>query len=181
MAELATIARPYAEALIKSASDGDAVALAAQVRALADVAAHPDMRSFADNPKVDAGEVFDVLTSVARVPGPTGLGEPAKNLLRAVIDNGRLAVLPEIAAQFEEQRNQHEQVLEAKVTSAYPLTEQQIGDIVATLQQRYGCRVKAQADVDNDLIGGVSIRVGDEVIDASVRGKLAQLAATLKN
>ena len=67
------------------------------------------------------------------------------------------------------------------MTSAYPLTEQQIADIVATLQQRYGCRVKAQADVDNDLIGGVSIRVGDEVIDASVRGKLAQLAATLKN
>jgi F-type H+-transporting ATPase subunit delta len=67
------------------------------------------------------------------------------------------------------------------VTSAYPLTEQQIADIVATLEERYGRRVTGVTDVDTDLIGGISIRIGDEVIDASVRGKLAQLAATLKN
>ena len=179
MAELATIARPYAEALIKSASDGDAVALAAQVRALADVAAHPDMRSFADNPKVDAGEVFDVLTSVARVPGPTGLGEPAKNLLRAVIDNGRLAVLPEIAAQFEALVNERSGTSHATVHTAFPLTDAQLADVRAIMEKRFGRKLEASVVVDPTLIGGVRVVVGDEVLDTSIRARLDQMTAAL--
>ncbi len=76
--------------------------------------------------------------------------------------------------------DQHEGVLDAQIASAYPLVQQQVDDIVATLAQKYGKQIKATVHVDADLIGGVSIKVGDEVIDASVRGKLAQMAGALK-
>src|SRR5450432_168034 len=103
MAELATIARPYAEALMKAAvsANGDAAALAGEISALGAVAANAQLRQFADNPKVDADQVFDLLTGVARTPSGAPLGAAAKNLLRTVIDNGRLAALPEIATQFQ--------------------------------------------------------------------------------
>ncbi len=93
--------------------------------------------------------------------------------------NDRLVVLPEIAAAFEALRNAHEGVLDARIASAYPLSEQQVADVVATLEGKYGRKVKASVSVDPDLIGGISIRIGDEVMDASVRGKLAQLADAL--
>ena len=115
---------------------------------------------------------------VAEVAGQ--LGARQKNFVQVLADSGRLAVLPEIAALFDELRNQHEGVLDAQIASAYPLVQQQVDDIVATLAQKYGKQIKATVHVDADLIGGVSIKVGDEVIDASVRGKLAQMAGALK-
>ena len=96
MAELATIARPYAEALDQSVNGADALALIPQLQALAAVAGHPDMLQLADNPKVKPQQVLDVLTGVAKTP----LDPKVSNLLRTVVDNGRLAALPEIAAQF---------------------------------------------------------------------------------
>src|SRR5262245_27594967 len=96
MAELATLARPYAEALFEVATKGDLAKAAAELEAIAAVASNEQLRQFADAPKADPAQVFDVVSSVAGVP----LSDASKNLLRAVIDNGRLAVLPEIAAQF---------------------------------------------------------------------------------
>ena len=103
MAELATIARPYAEALMKAAgsASGQAAALAGEIGALGAVAANAQLRQFADNPKVDADQVFDLLTGVARRRRARRSVTAAKNLLRTVIDNGRLAALPEIATQFQ--------------------------------------------------------------------------------
>src|SRR5690606_40266876 len=103
------------------------------------------------------------------------------NFVRVLAENDRLPVLPEIAAQFEDKRNRHDDVLDVDVVSAYPVTDSQLAEVVGTLQERFGRKVKASSEVDPELIGGVMIRIGDEVIDASVRGKLAQLAATLKN
>src|SRR5882724_4854562 len=96
MAELATLARPYAEALFQVAEKGDLKQATSELDALAEVAANPQLRQFADAPNAGATQVFDVITSVANVP----LCDASKNLLSTVIDNGRLAVLPEIAAQF---------------------------------------------------------------------------------
>jgi F-type H+-transporting ATPase subunit delta len=95
MAEIATIARPYAEALFKAAGT-DRAALAQQVQALADVAANPQLLQFADDPKVESSQVVEVMNSVVNAP----LSDAAKNLLATVLDNGRLAALPEIASQF---------------------------------------------------------------------------------
>jgi F-type H+-transporting ATPase subunit delta len=95
MAELATIARPYAEALFK-ASSSDLSGAAAWVEVLKEVAKNPQLQEFSDNPNVTSAQVFDVISGVA----PVVLPEMAKNFLRTVIENGRLNALPEIAEQF---------------------------------------------------------------------------------
>ena len=100
MAEIATIARPYAEALFKADGIADLGVLADELQALADVAGEAQLRQFADNPKVTAEQVFDLVTSVARPDGSAPLSKPVTNLLRMVIENGRLVALPEIAAQY---------------------------------------------------------------------------------
>ena len=96
MAELATLARPYAEAAFQVAVKGDLKQASAEMDALAAIAGNAQLRQFADAPKSGAAQVFDVITSVVNMP----LSDASKNLLRTVIDNGRLSVLPEIAAQF---------------------------------------------------------------------------------
>lgn len=174
MAEIATIARPYAEALFKAAG-GDRAALAAQVQALAEVAGNPQLLQFADNPKVSASQVTDVLTSVVRTP----LSAPAKNLLGAVIDNGRLAALPEIAAQFQALVNASSGVSDAVVYSAFAIEPAQLAEVVAALEKRFKRRLNASVVIEPELIGGVRVVVGDEVLDTSVKSRLEQMRMAL--
>ena len=175
MAELATLARPYAEALFQVASRGDLQQARAEVDALAAVAADPRMRQFADAPKAGATQVFDVIAAVVNMP----LSDASKNLLRIVIDNGRLAVLPEIAAQFHKLVNSRAGVADATVFSAFAIEPAALTDLVATLEKRFGRKLNATVQLDAELIGGVRVVVGDEVLDTSVRARLAQMRAAL--
>ena len=102
MAELATIARPYADALFKAGGASNGPALAAELRALADVAGNAQLRQFADNPKVSDTQVLEVIGAVVKTP----VSPAVTNLLRTMIENGRLAALPEVAAQFHALLNQ---------------------------------------------------------------------------
>lgn len=174
MAEIATIARPYAEALFKAAGT-DHAALAAQVQALANVAANPQLRSFADNPKVDAEQVFELITSVAG----GDVSDAAKNLLRTVIDNGRIAALPEIATQFQALVNASSGVSDATVYSAFEIDERQLADVVAALEARFKRKLNASVVIEPDLIGGIRVVVGDEVLDTSVKARLEQMRVAL--
>ena len=117
MAELATIARPYAEALFQVAVKGDLKQSAEQLDAIASVAADAQMRQFADNPKADAQQVFDVIAAVVK----TSLSDSTRNLLRTVIENGRLAALPEVAQQFHALVNSRSGVSDAVVYSAFDI------------------------------------------------------------
>jgi F-type H+-transporting ATPase subunit delta len=182
MAELATLARPYAEALFKVATDpaaakagADPETFAAQVAQLAAVAADPALRQFADNPKISAAQVYELITSVVKAP----LAEPVKNFLRTVIANGRVAALPEIAAQFTLLKNQRAGVSDATVYSAFPIEAGQLPALVATLEKAFGRKLKAEVQVDPQLIGGVRVVVGDEVLDTSVRARLEKMKAAL--
>ena len=176
MAELATIARPYAEALYKATSaKGDLAALATQVQALADVAGHADIRQFADSPKVSTEQVFDLIAAVLKTP----LADSAKNLLRTVIDNGRLAVLPAIASHFKTLVSARSGVAEATIFSAYEITPAQLADVVAALEKRFGRKLHAQVVLEPGLIGGIRAVVGDEVLDTSVKARLEQMKAAL--
>ncbi len=176
MAEALTIARPYAEAAFKIARDeGSFVAWSGALQRLAAIAASPVARDLFGNPRATSRQIATVIGDAAGE-----LGAQQANFVQVLADNERLAVLPEIARQFEMLRNQHEGVLDARITSAFPMTDEQRADIVRTLEEKTGRKVKASVEVDPELIGGVSIRIGDEVIDSSVRGKLAQLADALK-
>jgi F-type H+-transporting ATPase subunit delta len=174
MAELATIARPYAEALYQSAG-GAASGLTAQMDALAAVAGNEGLRQFADNPKAVASQVFDVIAGVA---GGT-LDAKVANLLRAIIDNGRLAALPEIAAQFHTLVNASSGVSDATVYSAYPIDGAQLAEVVAALEKRFARKLNAKVEIDAELIGGIRVVVGDEVLDTSVRARLEQMKVAL--
>ena len=175
MAELATIARPYAEALFKSAGAGDKRDLVEQVQSLAAVAADAQLRQFADNPKVSAEQVFDMLTAVAR----RSFSEPAKNFLRTVIDNGRLAALPDMATQFHALVNASSGISDATIYSAFALDANQRSDVVALLEKRFGRKLNASVVLEPELIGGIRVVVGDEVLDTSVRARLQQMKLAL--
>ena len=124
MAELATIARPYAEALFK-ASSGDLSGTAQWLDAVAGVAGNPQLLQFAGNPKVREQQVFDLLVEVARVQLP----EAGKNFLRIVIENGRLAAVPEIAQQFRAMKNAQGGSSDAAVQSAFPIPADKLGEV----------------------------------------------------
>jgi F-type H+-transporting ATPase subunit delta len=175
MAELATIARPYAEALHKAVGGGDTSALTAQVNALAAVAADPELRQFADDPKVQPAQVFDVVAGVAG----GALDARIANLLRTVIDNGRLAVLPDIAAQFQALVNARSGVSDATIQSAFAIDEGQLAEVVAALERRFGRKLNAHVEIDPGLIGGIRAVVGDEVLDTSVKARLEQMKVAL--
>jgi F-type H+-transporting ATPase subunit delta len=174
MAELATIARPYAEALFKAAGAG-AHALKAPMAALAAVAADPALRQFADNPKAQPGQVVDVIANVAG----GSLDAKVANLLRAVVDNGRLEALPEISAQFAALVNAQSGVADATVYSAFAIDGAQLADLTGVLEKRFGRKLNPKVEIDASLIGGIRVVVGDEVLDTSVRSRLEQMKAAL--
>jgi F-type H+-transporting ATPase subunit delta len=175
MAELATLARPYAEALFDVAAKGDVQSIARQIDAVADIAANGQLRQFANSPKVDTQQVFDLMTSVVKTP----LSEPMKNLLRTVIDNGRLTVLPEIASQFHALANAGVGVSDATVYSAFPIEAAQLADVTATLEKRFARKLNITVQVEPALIGGIRVVVGDEVMDTSVKARLEQMRVAL--
>lgn len=172
MAELATIARPYAEALFKAGGDA---AAAEQVSALAIVASDAQLRQFAGNPKVEAAQVYDVMTAVVKLT----LTKPVQNFLRTVLDNGRLEAMPEIAAQFHALVNAQSGVSDATVYSAFPIDGAALTDVVALLEKRFARKLNASVVVQPELIGGIRVVVGDEVLDTSVKARLEQMKVAL--
>lgn len=176
MAELTTLARPYAEAVARLARAGNAWSVWSDMLALLSrVAQDENIIALAAHPDVTQAQLLDVLLAVCEKQ----LTAEGVNFLRLLVENKRLAALPEIARLFEEMKAAEEGVLEARIISAYPLSDAQLAALVARLEERFGHKVTATQEVDPELIGGVVIHVGDEVLDASVRGKLAELAAAL--
>jgi F-type H+-transporting ATPase subunit delta len=175
MAELATIARPYAEALFKASAGDDAKGLADQLQTLGQVAGHAQLRQFADSPKVSAAQVFELVSGVARLQ----LSPKVANLLQTVIENGRLFALPAISAQYRALVNASSGVSDALIVSAFPLDAGQLADVVATLEKRFGRKLNPSVAVDESLIGGIRVEVGDEVLDTSVKARLEQMKVAL--
>ncbi len=180
MAELATIARPYAEALFKAAGSdaAEGAQLKGQLAAMAALAGNAALRQFADNPKVAATQVFDLVAGVALQQG-LSLDGKVGNLLRAVLDNGRLAALPEIATQFAAMVNAKSGVSDAVVESAFPIEGAALADVVATLEKRFKRKLNAKVELKPELIGGIRVTVGDEVLDTSVKARLEQMKVAL--
>ncbi|WP_420475386.1 F0F1 ATP synthase subunit delta [Noviherbaspirillum sp. ST9] len=175
MAELATIARPYAEALFRVAKSGNLAAWSDLVSEMAAVAALPDVKSFASNPKLSDKQVSETFLSLLK----SNVSPEAKNFVGMLVENGRLSLLPEIGAQFHVLKNASEGAADAEITSAFALTDAQVKDLVATLEKKFGRKLNPTVTVDTSLIGGVRVTVGDEVLDTSVRAKLQKMHAAL--
>ncbi len=174
MAELATIARPYAEALFKAAS-AELALTAEWLEALASVAGNAQLLEFAANPKVTDPQVYDVIVGVAKVSLPAR----GQNFLRTVIENGRLAALPEIAEQFRDLKNAQGGSSDAVVHSAFPIDAAALADVGRALEKRFGRKLNLTVHEDPSLIGGIRVVVGDEVLDTSVKARLEQMKAAL--
>ncbi|MBX9960617.1 MAG: F0F1 ATP synthase subunit delta [Burkholderiaceae bacterium] len=174
MAELATIARPYAEALFQSAK-ADLNGALAWVEELAAIAADPGLQQFAGNPRATSQQVYDLIAGIAK----TALPQQAQNFLRTVIDNGRLSALPEIAAQFRALKNAQGGSSDAVVYSAFPIDGAALAEVSATLEKRFGRKLNVKVELDAELIGGIRVVVGDEVLDTSVKARLEQMKVAL--
>jgi F-type H+-transporting ATPase subunit delta len=171
MAELATVARPYAEALFRVAQSGDMAAWSAIVAELALIGANPDVQAFAANPHVKHAQLADAIASMVKSP----LNAEAKNFIAMLAENGRVALLPEIGAQFAVLKNAQEGAADATIYSAFELSADQLNPLVATLEKKFGRKLNPTVVLDPSLIGGVRVVVGDEVLDTSVRAKLQQM------
>jgi F-type H+-transporting ATPase subunit delta len=174
MAELATIARPYAEALFKSAK-ADLDGTSRWLDTLGAVAGDPQLLQFAENPKVTNQQVFDVVTDVAKAALPAA----GVNFLLIVIENGRLSALPEIATQFRALKNAQSGMSDAVVYSAFPIEAAALADVAGVLERRFGRKLNVTVQQDPSLIGGIRVVVGDEVLDTSVKARLEQMKVAL--
>ncbi|MGQ0577539.1 MAG: F0F1 ATP synthase subunit delta [Betaproteobacteria bacterium] len=176
MAELATVARPYAEALFRLAKEGNALAAWAEKLAfIGMVYQDPQMQAAIGNPKVTANDVERLMLAICgeRIDGA------ARNMIQLLVRNRRLAVLSQIREQFEKLKLEDEGMLDAKISSAYPLDSAQRNQVVILLSSRFKRKINAAVTVDPELIGGIKVEVGDKVWDASVRGRLQAMAVTL--
>lgn len=176
MAENATIARPYAEAVFQLADGAGALGKwSAALGRMAAIAANADMRAAIGNPKLGDEALYGLFASLA---GEAMFAE-SQNFVRVLIENRRLELLPEISENFEELKNEREGTIEAAIASAFPLEGDTLKSLVVDLEKRFKRRIQPVVTVDKELIGGVRVQVGDEVIDGTVRGKLAALSTGL--
>jgi F-type H+-transporting ATPase subunit delta len=177
MAEVATIARPYAEALFSLADgSGTLPQWSETLTRLAEAAGNADLQHLIGDPKLTGRQLVDLLLA------PLGqAGDTTKAFVATLVENKRVAALPAVHEIFEGLKNDREGTLETRIDSAFPLNDAQLASLVADLEKRFKRKIRPEVHVDPELIGGVRVQVGDEVIDGSVRGRLAAMAVALKN
>ena len=176
MAELATLARPYANAVFVLAREHRALDLwARRLGVMAAAADEARVRALLASPEVP---VERKAFSLAEVCGGE-VDERGRKFLLVLARNGRLPLLGEISRRFDELKAAEERNLDVEVLSTYPLTEAQSERLKDALQTKFGKQVRLSSDVDPSLLGGAVVRAGDTVIDGSVRGRLDKLAESL--
>jgi F-type H+-transporting ATPase subunit delta len=177
MAELTTIARPYAEAAFELAQAANALpAWSSMLRYVSAVVAETAMARSLDNPRFTPGDKESLILSVCGEK----LDSMGRQFVRVLVEADRVAVLPQIAALFDELKNDAEGVATARIDSAFPLTDAQLAELKEALEKRFGKKIEATVNVDPELVGGARITVGDTVIDASVRAQLQSMANQLR-
>ena len=176
MAEIVTVARPYAEAAFKLAKEQNQLdAWSDALRLLVTVVEHEEVARVIDNPNVSAPQIESLLQGIVGEQ----VSVEVKNFINTIADYDRLTLLPEIAFQFHALKNAHEGAADAEVISAFEMTAEQVNELAATLEKKFGRKLHPTVTVDSSLIGGVRVVVGDQVLDTSVRAKLQKMQAAL--
>jgi F-type H+-transporting ATPase subunit delta len=176
MAEKMTVARPYARAVFEIARESDNLAGWSEFLARGSQAAADErVQGLIGNPAVTRKALAGLFTEIAG----DAAGEPGANFLKLLAENGRMAWLPEIAAEYELLRAEAENIVDVQLTSAVELDETQREDFSRSLRKRLGRDVRLHCDTDATLLGGAVIRAGDLVIDGSLLGRLERLAGAV--
>jgi len=178
MAEKSTIARPYAQAIFAIAAEQKRLSEWSQMLGLAAlIVTDSNMAALIENPRISKDDLATLIIDICA----DGLDELGRDMIRVLVDNDRLNVLLEICVQYEAFRAEAEKVVQAQVTSAYPVSEDQQKNIISALKKRLGREVSLECQIDETLLGGAIIRAGDMVIDGSVTGHLDRLTHALSH
>ncbi len=176
MSELATLARPYAEAVFKRAKETESLAeWSDNLEFLAIAMTDQELAAAADNPRVEQARFSDLLLDICKGQ----LSKEGENFVRLLIENGRLSLVSHIREIFEAYRAEDEGYIEANVKSAFPLSKASQDALAKTLEKHLNREVHLHVEEDKSLIGGVLVRAGNTVIDASVSGQLQKLSKKL--
>lgn len=177
MAELTTIARPYAEAAFAIARETNALAVWSQMlRLTSAVVADPKVALALDNPRLDTPAKESLLLSLCG----DQLNAEGRNFVRVLVEGDRIALMPAIQAQFETLKDNADGVAKATIETAFPMADSDLAELTAALAKRFGRKIEATVIVKPELIGGARVTVGDNVIDATVQEQLRAMAVGLR-
>jgi len=177
MAELAALARPYAEAVFLMADEkGRIDQWSDMLEFLKQVTSNELLKKISDNPKVSKQALEGAMLDICEGQ----IDDEGLNLIKLLIKNDRLQLAGEIAAQYEIRKAEKCGLLDVTVTSAYPMSDNEKETLQKSLSESFGKKVKISVEEDSSLIGGIVIRAGDKVIDGSLSGQIQQLAKQLK-
>lgn len=178
MAELTTLARPYAKAAFEYARDSKALGdWHTQLQIVAAVALDKRMQALLRDPSRSGQQLAGIMADVCG----DALGAPVRNFLAVLAANRRLALLPQITALFARYKANFEKSVDVEVISAFELADEMTQKLAAALGKRLEREVNVHTTTDASLLGGVLIRAGDLVIDGSVRGRLNKLATAMNS
>ena len=176
MAEITTLARPYAEAAFKRAKQTDSVQEWADVlQFLATLVQNTSLAEIVSNPKVSKEKLTALFLDISQ----DLIHKEGQNLVKLLIENGKLSLLPNISSLFESLRANDEGYVNVQLYSAFSLTKAEQTKYSAMLEKQLQKKVRAVVSVDKSLIGGIIAIAGDKVIDGSIRGQIHQLAKRL--
>ena len=176
MAELTTLARPYAKAAFEFAfANKDLPAWSKMLALLGSVVQLEKLQKILRDPSLTATQQAEMLLSVV----DDELNEGINNFVRILAENKRLELLPEIYRLYEVLKAEVEKSLDVQVTSAYELEASTRENLEKALQKKFACEIKIESSIDKTLIGGVIVRAGDMIIDGSIRGRLTKLAEAI--
>lgn len=178
MAEAVTVARPYADAVYKLAVAKNALAeWSEMLRKATEITTNENVKALIGNPIVSSRQLSEILLEI----GKKQFNEDGRKFLHILAENGRIGLLPQIQFLFEQLKAQHDGVLEANIVSAFEISGSQLKKMIGALELKFKRKVEAKVQIDPGLIGGVIVEIGDEIYDASVRGKLEAMANALKS
>jgi len=176
MAELATLARPYAQAAFNHARKAGTLSdWSAALRTAADISTDSNFRGLIGNPRLSRERLAELLFDI----GGGQFSDEIKRFFGTIIENDRLTLLPEVSSIYDELLNEAENRVDVEVISAYAVKKEQQAMLAQVLEKRLGKSVELRTRIDKTLIGGAIIRIGDEVIDGSLLGGLKQMATQL--
>jgi F-type H+-transporting ATPase subunit delta len=178
MAELSTLARPYAKAAFQAAVEaGELQAWSDMLATASNVVLNEKMVKVLSNPSFTGQQQAQTLIDVCG----DKLSATGQNLVNALADNKRIPLLPQISEQFEHLKAELEKAVDVQIISAFEVSDESKQKLTDALKAKLAKDVRVTTSVDSTLVGGAIIRAVDLVIDGTVRGKLAKLASAMNS